>query len=85
MIDIDVVIMFSVNLIVIIGGLGKGISVLIAVRDEIRDLRKDVGTAVPASGLMGRVDNLRKEVLTQRDSLIEITAELGMRRPGGRT
>ena len=77
--------MFVVNLIVVIGGISKGILVIVSVRDEIRDLRKDVGSTTPPIGLLGAVASLTKEVLTQRDSIIEITSELGLRRPGGRT
>ena len=77
--------MFAVNLIVIIGGVGKGIRLLVSVRDEIRDLNKAVGIKSPPDGLLGDVELLKKNVLQHRDSLIEITAELGLDRPGGRS
>lgn len=77
--------MFAVNLLAIIAGIGKGLAILISVRDEIRDLRRDVGMVDPPSGLLGRVDGIRKEVQQHRDTLIEVTSELGLRRPGGRS
>lgn len=77
--------MFAVNLVVIIGGIGKGLAVLISVRDEIRDLSKAVGHKNPPDGLLGDVEELKKTCLQHRDSLIEVTSELGLRRPGGRS
>ena len=77
--DLQVVLMFVVNLVVVIGGLGKGIAVLIAVRDDIRDLKKAVGQKDPPDGLLGDVHGLQVESRKHRDRLIEIGTELGMK------
>lgn len=81
----QILLMFTVNLVVIIGGVWKGIMVLISVRDEIRDLVVKVGTKVPPEGLLGDVETLKREFRPLRDSLVEVTMELGLRPPGGRT
>lgn len=82
----------AANLIAIIAGATKGIRVLVDLRDEIRDMAKAIGTPDPREGLVGDVLNLtddmgaiRKELRSHRDSLIEITAQMGLRRPGSRT
>lgn len=77
--------MFAVNLIAVIGGVSKGIAVLISVRDEIKSLGVKVGTKVPPEGLLGDVETLKKEFRPLRDSLVEVTMELGLRPPGGRS
>lgn len=83
--EIGVYVMFVINLFVIVGGIWRGIGVLLDVRDDIRDLKKNVGTKNPPDGLMGDMVALEREVLHHRDSLIAVTAEMGMRPPGGRT
>lgn len=78
----------AVNFITVIGGLSKGISVLVGIRDEMRDLVRAVGSVHPPdgpSGLLGDMDGVKREIRHHRDSLIEVTAELGLKRPGGRT
>lgn len=81
----QVFLMFAVNLIVIIGGIGKGLAVLVSVRDELRDLKVNVGHKDPPSGLLGDVKEIQREVRHHRDSLIEITSEMHLKHPGGRT
>jgi len=80
-----VYVMFTVNLIAIVAGVTRGVHVLVSIRDDIRDLRRDVGSLDPPSGLVGEMLSMKKEVLSHRDTLIEITAEMGLRRPGGRS
>lgn len=82
----------AANLIVVIVGVTKGLSVLVGLRDEIRDMAAAIGKQEPREGLVGDVLNLtddmgiiRKELRSHRDSLIEITAQMGLRRPGSRT
>ena len=81
----QIYLLFGVNLIALIGGIGKGLSVLISVRDELRDMRINIGAKDPPSGLLGDVSGLQRESRHHRDSLIEITTEMGLRHPGGRT
>lgn len=45
--------LFVINVAVIIGGLWKGIAVLVSVRDSLRDLTVNVGTRDPPTGLLG--------------------------------
>jgi hypothetical protein len=67
---------FALNLIAIIGGGIKGISVLLSVRDEIRDMNIAIGTKVPPEGLLGDVEALKRENRKHRDRLIELGADL---------
>ena len=69
-----------VNAITILGFLWKGLSVLIALRDDLRDMTKSVGHAVPPEGLVGDLVSVRQEVRKHRDWLIELQAEVGVRR-----
>jgi len=88
----QVVTMFGANLIVIVAGigrglhlLGRGLSVLISVRDEIQDLKRHVGVKDPPDGLLGDMAGVKYELGQHRDTLIEVTSELGLRRPGGQS
>ena len=81
----QIILMFSINLIAVVTGVSKGLSVLMSVRDELRDLTINVGHRQPPSGLLGDVQNLKTELQRHRDTLIEVSMELGMRPPGGRT
>lgn len=83
--EISVYVMFTINLFVVIGGIWRGLGALIVVRDEIRDIKKHMGTKNPPDGLIGDVVALEKEVLRHRDTLIEVTSQIGLRHPGGRT
>lgn len=65
---------FAVNLIVIIGGIGKVVSVGISMRDEIRDMAKNIGRKEPPEGLLGDVQALKHESRKHRDRLIELGA-----------
>ena len=85
----QIYLMFSVNLIAVIVGISKGISVLVSVRDEVRDGLKDLRIAVggvdPPAGLLGDVSSLKSESRTLREWSIDVAAQLGIRRPGGRS
>lgn len=83
--QVQVFFMFAVNLIVIIAGIGKGVGVLLSIRDEILGMKLAIGTKDPPDGLLGDVRGLQREARAQRDSLIEITSELNLRPPGGRS
>ena len=81
--------MFTDNLVVVVTGVSKGITVLISVRDEVRDGLKDlkvaVGTSDPPNGLLGDVRALKHDARTMRDWSIEASSVLEIRRPGGRS
>ena len=84
--------LIAVNLTAVIAGVSKGLRVLLEMRDNLRDLTKAVGTEDPPTGFFQDFASLRtdmvvfrRELLTYRDTLIEITSQLGLRRPGGRT
>ena len=82
-------VMFAVNLIAIIGGVSKALSVLVSLRntfrDDMHDLKILIGTKVPPDGILGDVEGLKTETRRHRDSLIELGSEFGMRYPGGRS
>ena len=75
-VDITAVLLFLVNLSVIVGFCWHGISVLITVRDELRDLKHAVGTRNPPEGLLGDAEVLKRDAIRQRQWLIEINANL---------
>lgn len=80
MTEVQFWLMFSVNILVFITGISKGISVLLSVRDEIRDIKSHVGTTEPRQGLLGDVSMIKQEVRRHSDQMIAIRIRLGMRR-----
>lgn len=80
MTELQVWLMFGVNILVLVTGISKGISVLLSVRDEIRDIKSHVGTTEPKSGLLGDVTTIKQEVRKHSDQMIAIRIRLGMRR-----
>lgn len=68
---------FFVNLVTLIIGLSKGVSALISVRDDVRDMKRALGHEDPPSGLIGDVHELRRSQQWNRDEIITIKAELG--------
>jgi hypothetical protein len=80
--DLQVWAMFSANLIVVIAGVGKGLTVLINVRDEIRGLQTAiVGSKETGSGMVGDILELQKEYRRMRDWMIEASAAINVRPP----
>jgi hypothetical protein len=77
----QIYLMFTVNLIVIVTFIGKGLSVLLDVRDDIRTLKNHVGQKFPPMGILGDIHTLQKEHRHLRDNMIEISSELGLKRP----
>lgn len=74
--DTQVVLMFVVNLIVIITGASKAIAVLISVRDELRDLKRNVGSKDPRDGLLGDVEGLKDAAHRTDRSIVEMQTHL---------
>lgn len=75
----DVALALLVNFCVIVGFLWKGLSVLIGVRDEIKDMALHIGHRNPPDGLMGDMDAVKKETLRHRDRIIRLEVEHGLK------
>ena len=73
-----------VNAFVVISFLWRGLTVLVSVRDEMRDLKKAVGALHPPSGLLGDVADNSTEISRHRDILTVIATKLGLEPPGER-
>jgi len=76
--DAAVVTAFAINLIAVVSGLWKGISVLITVRDEIRDMRRNIGTKDPADGLLGDVVELKAAIRDHDKSIVALQIQTGV-------
>lgn len=74
------------NIVAIIAAFGKGISVLISIRDDIRDMKKDIGSREPAIGLLGDVCDLQETASRHELELERLStySGLGRRRYDGK-
>ena len=78
--DLQVVLLFVVNIMALLGSLWKGIAVLMTVRDDIRDLSQHVGSRHPPEGMLGEMEALKKETLKHGYRLVELEIEAGVKR-----
>lgn len=74
--DAQVTAMFVVNLIVVITGASKAIAILVSVRDELRDLKRNVGTKDPRDGLLGDVEDLKDDYRKTDRNIVEIQTHI---------
>ena len=69
--------MFIINVIVIVSAVIKSVTVLLAVRDEIRALQVAIiGSKETGSGMIGDILQLQKEYWRMRDWMINASAAL---------